>query len=655
MSTSPRRSWYKYEEEKNHQPRDLNLGTINEHDVLVRTLNEIHKCVLPEQEEYRLLKSPEELNQHSSELGEVETVEMKDPRRNPTRLMKPPFEYVRSYGYSSELNINEQKVLLTSIKMAITHNPKLIKPGKRLAHQSPLEVSKDLHEKAQLEASQFKKCAEIFFYRRINEHKDLISEEMKSFLIDRWTGKESQASPSSFHIVTMLLRDQISEEELQVELLEAQNERSNPEVFSISNQIFPPLGRVTAADLKFYCNLKDVQGEEIQSDLKGDVELSIGLFSKLLVDTDLFSVHFRNEGCGTVRTIFNDPLPLKCASIEESLEDLVRNKLLMSLEWNVIDQLVRTKEAAEYKIETVESFLSKIHSKMKTSVKPHQLWKLRGKNQSYDVLVQHPDSFYFRQVDGTLVPANVSIKLEFQIKFGAEKMTRGELLKEWCQLKFNNGSLTLRYRVDVETFTILSITQVCLEDVETELIKSHDTSPNKLIGNLFNLFGCLRRLPQANYKLQGKIESGCKKLLIYKSNENGSCTTDEEPWDIESVSTRKWIAIDELTPTFLNINFQFAPCCFPHLPVKTQSYLPKPVVAKKSNAAGMKRKLDNKKPSKATKSPKPNKKNLPKSPKTTPPKSPKATPPKPNVKRALRNQKKKAKQRIMKKRKVNKN
>lgn len=146
-------------------------------------------------------------------------------------------------------------------------------------------------------------------------------------------------------------------------------------------------------------------------------------------------------------------------------------------------------------------------------------------------------------------------------------------------MKFNTPSITLRFRIDAETLKIVSITRVTIEEVEAELKEDHDTSFKDLLGNLFNIFSCLRRLPQGCYVMRGQLEDNCKKLLFYKPSDNGKIV--DSTMELEKAFTRKWLPIDPATSTFLHLKHFFAPCCFPNVNIKhLPSYLPKTIEQK---------------------------------------------------------------------------
>ena len=232
-----------------------------------------------------------------------------------------------------------------------------------------------------------------------------------------------------------------------------------------------------------------------------------------------------------------------------------------------------TVELRYYRLDNVDEFLRKMYVKFFKKAgqnKTQRVWNVTHGVQSFKVFV-YQQSYFVKSEGNALVPANISIKLEYQTKFGAERMTRDELLKEWTKQKFNPQSATIRFRIDAVTLTILSISYISTEEIEKDLNEFYDINPEGLsiFGNLAIVFGCFKRLPLGRYNIQTKIDDSCSKLLVYKSSKNKTSLNDET-WQISDLSCPKWMPICVYTPTFLHQNHQFAPCCFPHVEGKRQ-------------------------------------------------------------------------------------
>lgn len=557
--------------------------------MFTRTLNEIHKCVLPREDEYRVFKTPEEVALSVCAAGSSTEIELKDPRRNPTQFMKPSYVLIRDYGYSSELTPLEHRMITDAISINIKHNPKLLKQNKqnnRNIVEIPQETPQEVIEKFKTETIYFNKCAEIFYYRHISEFNSLVGDDMKRFLVNRWT--KAECNDLKFQVVTMLLRDQFIDGDVETHVIESQSEEFIRKAYLIPDD-FPSLNRFTAEDLRFYSNLKRLQRTERDYN-EHDAILPLDLLAKLITDTELFSVRFDNQEnqIGKLCSVFHNPLPLKSVSIEEALEEVLATEICMNIDWHNMNADIKLSEnVAEYRGVHIEDVLKKLYFgfKKKSGVnEATHVWKFNKGSQIFKVALMERNRYFIKSEDGAVVPVNVSIKLEYQTRFGAEKMTKQELMKEWCGHKFSLSSETLRFRVDANTLTTISITRLSLNSLQKELLDNHNTHPNQLLQNLVNLFSCIQRLPQDSYLIQTKIEDACKKLFIFKADDNGKLMDD--PWEISSSFTRSWIPIDDTTPTFIHVNQYFTPCSFPIAKQRNRlSYLPKPNVAAEKKKA----------------------------------------------------------------------
>lgn len=505
----------------------------------------------------------------SSQFGGAAVVEVKDPRTNPSRIMKPSHELILDYNYSSELSTNEHRIVINTKRLEIIHNPKLLKQKHQQRNSEQQTITPELAAKLSNEIIQFNKCAEIAFCRNVCDLNSVVSDDMKMFLIGRWSEMESSEDGCKFQVITMLLRDQVCQGEPQVELQNTESDDFNHEAYLTSEFNFPSLGRFSGNDLKFYSTLKASQISETNLSSQYDVDVSMDLLTKLFVDSEQFSVRFENRenSLGKLVSIFHDPLPLKPVSISHALEEVADTALKMSIDWSSMDRFIKQSQSDSqvFCAELIENYTKKNftrHIKKAGTNEIKQTWKMSIGQLSFNLLVNKPNVYFMKRQDGSLVLANISIKLENQIKFGAERMTRAELLREWCTQRFSPDSITLRYRIDAMTLTILSITCITFEEIDKELVGRYQVQPNALMGNLMNVFACIQRLPPSGYIIQAKLEDLCKKLFIYKASEDGKHLFNE-PWEISAVSSQKWIPIDESTPTFLHVQYNFSPCCFP--------------------------------------------------------------------------------------------
>lgn len=521
-----------------------------------------------------------------------------DPRMNPTKVLEQIDELTRTYGYSSELSAQEQRLVISSLKSRIKHNPTTLHMNSSPRNQRTLlKLSPGLEAKLKIESIHFNKCAETFYYRHISDLKSILGSDMKSFLVNRWTRKESENKiDCNFKAITMLLRSHTCEGAVQMELENTESDSFDHKAYLISDESFLPLNKFSSASLNAYSDLKKIS-DESDTDSQYDIAFSIDVLAKLLVDTELFTVTFDNKmnlEHGKMKTTFNEPLPSNPVSLVKAVEESVRIAVNMGNEWNCLDNFLKSStqvqsndssEASnDYHVESTSTVMTKNYHRFKKFASENQtltLWSISKNSQRFRALLLQNDLFFIQSEDESLLKVNISIKLEYQLKFGAEKMEKSELLSEWCHQKFNKNSITLRYRVDAKSLIILSVTKISLDDIEKELLDSYQTDPNVAFGALINVLSCTQRLPEGKYKIKTAIDDDVKKLFIYKACE-GTEETFTEPWTISTEFIRSWIPIDDSTTTFVHLNHQLPPCCFvPTNKRKLTSYLQPPQNRKK--------------------------------------------------------------------------
>lgn len=100
----------------------------------------------------------------------------------------------------------------------------------------------------------------------------------------------------------------------------------------------------------------------------------------------------------------------------------------------------------EYKIVEFEEFLKnqKIPEEETGRNYSYRLWKLSEDGLDIKLLVKTNQDGCDKDEDGNYKFVNLSTKVEFKSEFGAEKMTREEIIKEWCNLYFRPGTVTQR-------------------------------------------------------------------------------------------------------------------------------------------------------------------------------------------------------------------
>ncbi|CAO1379659.1 unnamed protein product [Diamesa hyperborea] len=568
-------SWYKYEDERKTDRTSFNFASIKDSDVFNRTINEINKNLVPQDDSISLFKPKPSTSASSEQECKDEVHEYKDPRKCLTHILKCSQDIIKDFEYSSQLTAHEQKLIVASLMSShekVIHNSKLLKPNMKIWSKD-LKLQPVLKEKYEKEIIQYNKCAEIEYYKNINELNDCLSDVMKSFVIEKWKQKPNNTT-DKYQIVTMLLRDApldkttvVTLEALNIELPE-----NEYKFHLIPTNYFPELNRFSTDDLTFHHKLNslDVFSE---NDLDVNIIISINALTHLLIDSDEFTVEFENFEDSSFKTysVFNDIMTTIALEKTQALQEGVRQSLMMNIDTYIIDEHIKVTDntSTEYKISTIDYQTKSIFQKLKRFREVHDpknnVWNLTKGTESFKILLRKNTHYYMENVKNMKVPVNISIKMEYQTKYGAEKMSKDELLNEWCHQYLNPNSITCRYRVDAKSLKILSISTLSIDDIELELKESHNVNPIDVFQNLFNLFNCIQRLPQGRYLIKCRNENSCKKLFLYKvSLDDAAKELDcHASIDVQDTFNRKWLPIDSRILTFINMNHQISPCCFP--------------------------------------------------------------------------------------------
>lgn len=113
-------------------------------------------------------------------------------------------------------------------------------------------------------------------------------------------------------------------------------------------------------------------------------------------------------------------------------------------------------EPMEYDCCLFDDYLAKVYAKHAELIQPkgntmYKVCELRDRqdeNTRLRVLVtSKQDGYQLNSNDQTIEYVNYSEKLEFQNEFGAEQMTKSELLREWCRCYFRPESVTNRGKI----------------------------------------------------------------------------------------------------------------------------------------------------------------------------------------------------------------
>ncbi|XP_070504512.1 uncharacterized protein Ice2 [Chironomus tepperi] len=567
-------SWHKYEEDKKYLPRVFNFETINDNDSLTRNLNEIHTCVIPEQSEYRIFKTPEEIAANCCEVNSSEFVELKDPRVNKCSKLESSRVMIKEYSYPSELKKNEQIMILRNLISDTIHNPKYLQTSIPL-ERSIIPLSKELEENWKKEASKFSRCAEIYYHRHITQFNNLVCDKFKEILFDKWKRIEAQFPYLKYKAITMIVRNSCTMpvSNINFEHIDNTSDKFQHELYKIPDELFPNLQDVSVESIKLFTHFKDLFYVDNTYNTRADIQISLDVLTKLFVDGTEFNTNFINES-GITKFILNETVPLKTITQSDALEEAIKLIMHFNIEWHNASKNVAINDSKkiDFKPNTINETMSKIFKSYKKHAGANNeisLWKLEKNAQTLLISISNNSSYYINDETRAIL----SIKFEYQTNFGAEQMSKEELLNEWIQIKFSLNTIIMRYRINVKSMEILSAIKLNIEDIEKELREIYNYDPGDSMDILFNVFNCIHNLPQSRYIIQGiRNDKECNKLVVYKEvEENGKIVTNDEEFKIIESFTRKWVPISK-TVTFLHLNEELAPCCFSYKSSRKISY-----------------------------------------------------------------------------------
>lgn len=559
---------------------------------------EIHTSVIAKPNEYHLFKSPQELAANTlrssrNRSGNEKIDKLIDPRNISVglKLLQPSNVLIKDLQYSSELKNYEQIVILNALEDRSTHNPKLLKATFFQKNKGKATILKQLEERWACESNHFNKCAEIHFHRHVTEHNNLLNEDIKSLLIDKWNKFGRDLCCYNYQVITMIPRSNKQSTSVEIDFVKKLSSDIQSEFYTISENFFPNLQKYSIDNLRFYLQEKSKNDKtSLPSDETCDIHISLNSLAKLCTDGNELNALFKNEGKSTI-FLHDETVPLKVVNTCEALEEALKLILISSVENRNADKLIRATDAKdhrEFKPATINNFMERTYLNYKKRASDniqHAIWNVNKGSQKLTICLKN--EIFFTQENEKVI---ISIKIEYQTKFGAEQMTKEELMNEWIKLKFNGDCLLVRYRIDAKTLEIISHMKLNIEQIETELKESYSFDPCDMLNVMLNIFNCIRNLPESVYLIQAKNENELNKLLIYKESGIGKKLFTDDSIEISQNFTRKWIPIDRKIITFIHLNELFSPCTFPVREIKT-SYVLNPSSLTSASSSTVKNKV----------------------------------------------------------------
>lgn len=540
-------------------------------------MNEINKDLAGKSTDnnHYLFKTPSTSEQYDLIVAEVQ--KNRDPRdyQHTAGALEQHLNSVSEFPYSSRLREYDHRNLLA----AASTKPKTIYNQKYLTSKNneknnfrTKEIDKRLNTLLTQEVEKFKKCAEVEFYKNVEEIEKFVGADWKFFFNSCWQENIKKQPKSKYQIITtiQLLQDEYKRDDIRCVCNKAPEPIKKHEN-QINTRYFPQLSHSIPDLLNFYNILKstEVSWDEDKELENAQMILSMNTLSMLINTHRDQSVNFEIQEDDNYKkcAIFGQELPPVSANLADVLQFGAEKSLLLSLECANFDEYLGKQMSPEniptnYKVHQTTSCIDQKFKKFVSGKRKdcQHLWNFTKNKETFKVLVLSTFNFASESV-----PINISIKLEYQTQFGVENMTLEKLLEEWCISYFTPKSLIYRYSMDVKSVTLLSLKILTLQDIEDEIKSLYNIDIKKLFADLLNLFGCIERLPVGKYLLQVKKE----KRDVFKKVEQGTTSLDLETsyssTDIkENLNDIKWIPINCQEPGLLHIKNNFAPGTFPY-------------------------------------------------------------------------------------------
>ncbi|XP_067617589.1 little elongation complex subunit 2 [Eurosta solidaginis] len=172
--------------------------------------------------------------------------------------------------------------------------------------------------------------------------------------------------------------------------------------------------------------------------------------------------------------------------------------------------------------------------------------------------------------------SSYALKLEYKPQFGAELLTKYELLQEWFRLKlmsqckgFSEHGLCLR--IAVNNFTVQLEHNLILASIEQQLDQLYQVHIPQLLAGLADILKLLGNMPKGKYFLRYNPKYPEKLLLAKPSTEITSNTVflhtliNAEPSDMLFMTNMPHLPISDTLCTVIHRRYNIMPCAFKHI------------------------------------------------------------------------------------------
>lgn len=578
------RSWYNnYSTGKESaKAKKFNFDTIPIDDTFNRTINEINKNLIKHEGH---LKTPDLMS------AETDEGELKDPRIHPQSscpgCLFKCFKF-NNYQMNSTLTAAERETVfqnsLSNIKNT-TFNRSIIKEDPlytRTSRHPTRSLEQNLTGKLKSESQKFQENAQNNFYKDMMELESHICDDFGQFAVEVWNQKlkNLKVFNSKFQVITQLTDSVTLSGSFDFVKIEEKEKRIGELWIKEFSQVSNDVNHKVCGDFKDLLEFKTIQdSRQITYADPVDVGLFLtpNLIYSVLSNEKISFTEFEIKLDENFQKIisFQDVLPPVEMNLEDALKLGIKNSISMELERQNLNRYLERKServSLDYEFLEIDKFMSenlKTFLCKKTVEENFKICEIQGKENS-QFAVKFQNNFYSKS-GNEFRPVFVSVKLEFQTNFGAQEMTKFELLEEFVNCYFNN-SLILRYRVDVGSLMVLSLRILEWQEVVDDLESQFNIGVQDLLNHFACFLNCVQRLPIGNYLLNRRTETESEpsKLMIFQevdSNSENLLDLNEKFKNINcgidnTLSSIKFIPISkEISP--LHLKNKLAPCIFP--------------------------------------------------------------------------------------------
>ncbi|XP_031621198.1 uncharacterized protein LOC116339454 isoform X2 [Contarinia nasturtii] len=308
------------------------------------------------------------------------------------------------------------------------------------------------------------------------------------------------------------------------------------------------------------------------------------------------TVNDSNTTSSTKEIIFDKPLPVAYMSGRErykkgakyllysclnrnTLNVYNRNEQLESktlIDSNVMECHSNINNDLEYKVSSCDEFIKK-YAKSETLYEnmTFTIFDVTGCDDSpeetgetFKLLVPAKQAAFKNGENGEVIFFNYSPKIEYQAEYGAEVMTKEELIDEWCELFFKPNTITNRVRFDCKSGKVIDRQSFPLNVLENELNAKYGIETQQLLQKLWQALQTFVAFPVGDYLLQSDSKQPTNVNVFEKSNSAETLSISQVikkvKFERDPFDKVEWQPIDDKIVIEIHNKYQILPCAFPH-------------------------------------------------------------------------------------------